>query len=183
MATTHRSPTQPIRTVVLAALAAAAVVLTWWLVVLAAGGFTPAQPAAVTESAPVTPVIEVERAWARAATVLTGTSAAYMELRNPTAHDDRLLGATTEAAAGAEIHRSSMQAGVMHMEPAGPVAVPAGGSVKLEPGGLHVMLMDLADDLREGGHLMLVLHFERAGDVTVHVPIQGAASTGPAAGR
>ena len=126
--------------------------------------------------------IVAEGAWARAATRLTdgagGTSAVYLTLKNVGPDHDRLVGASSEVASLTEIHRSTMEAGVMRMLPAGTVDVPAGATVTLAPGGLHVMLIDLHQDLTAGDHLAITLHLERAGDVTVDAEIR-APSAGP----
>ena len=118
----------------------------------------------------------VEGAWARAATRPTdgsgGTSAVYMQLRNPGGELDRLLGATSDVATMTEVHRTTVEDGVMRMRPAGPIDVPAGETVTLQPGGLHVMLIDLRHDLVAGERLAVTLQFERAGELTVEAEIR-----------
>ena len=119
--------------------------------------------------------ISVEGAWARAASGAGATSAGYLKIHNTGTADDQLIGARSDAAQMVEVHRSSMDNGVMRMSPAGPVPVPAGGDVALEPGGLHIMLMDLPGDLAEGSKIDVTLVFEAAGDVPVQVPVRSAA--------
>ena len=103
------------------------------------------------------------------------TSAVYLSIRNSGPIDDTLLDVQTDVAVAAEIHRTTAQDGVMRMGPAGPLLVPAGGTLALEPGGLHIMLIGLHQDLRPGSQVRLTLRFERAGDVEVLVPIRAAA--------
>ncbi len=55
---------------------------------------------------------------------------------------------------------------------AGGVEIPAGTTVALEPGGYHVMLMELASPLRAGATFDLTLSFENAGDRTVTVEVR-----------
>ena len=62
----------------------------------------------------------------------------------------------------------------MKMRPAGPMEIPPGIALELEPGGLHVMLMGLQAPLVEGESFALTLTFERAGAVEVTVPIRSA---------
>jgi periplasmic copper chaperone A len=120
--------------------------------------------------------IVVEDAWARAATRPSegtgGTSAIYMLIRNEGGEQDQLIGATSDAAATTEVHRTQVEDGVMRMRPAGPVEVPAGGTVTLQPGGLHVMLIDLQRDLVAGERLSVTLQFERAGDLRVDAEVR-----------
>jgi periplasmic copper chaperone A len=52
------------------------------------------------------------------------------------------------------------------------IDIPAGGSVELAPGGLHIMLLDLVDDLAPGDRFELTLTFEGAGDVTITVEVR-----------
>jgi protein SCO1/2 len=118
--------------------------------------------------------LAIESAWARAAG-RTGTSAVYLVIRNHSSQDDALLGARSDVAETVEVHRSFMDQGMMRMEPAGRVVVPARGILTLEPGGLHIMLIGLRRDLTEGTHLTVTLQFERAGPITVQVPVRAAA--------
>jgi protein SCO1/2 len=118
--------------------------------------------------------LAIESAWARAAG-RTGTSAVYLVIRNHSSQDDALLGARSDVAETVEVHRSFMDQGMMRMEPAGRVVVPARGTLTLEPGGLHIMLIGLRRDLTEGTHLTVTLQFERAGPITVQVPVRAAA--------
>lgn len=124
----------------------------------------------------------MEEPWARAATRTVGagtaTSAVYMRLRNAGRTDDTLLGVQAEVAAVAELHQSFLDNGVMRMRPIPSAALPAGSTLALEPGGLHVMLIDLREDLREGTEIRVRLRFERAGEIEVLAPVHPA--TGPA---
>lgn len=60
----------------------------------------------------------------------------------------------------------------MQMRPVDRLPVPAGGSVELKPGGLHVMLMDLKRKLAVGDHFQLTLRFEKSGEKTVDVEVR-----------
>ena len=120
--------------------------------------------------------IVVEDAWARAATRPSegsgGTSAVYLLLRNQGDEQDQLIGATSDAAAATEVHRTLIEDGVMRMRPAGPVEVPAGRTMTLQPGGLHVMLIELQRELGGRERLSVTLQFERAGELPVDAEIR-----------
>ncbi len=135
----------------------------------------PAAPAPTPTTAQRAGGISVDGAWARAASGPGATSAVYLKIHNAGTTDDQLVGARSDAARMVEVHRSSMDNGVMRMSPAGPVIVPAGGDVALQPGGLHIMLMDLPADLAEGSKIDVTLVFEAAGEVPVQVPVRSAA--------
>lgn len=61
--------------------------------------------------------------------------------------------------------------------------LPAGQTVRFAPGGMHLMLTGLTGKLLEGARFPPILAFERAGEITVEVPVFGVAASGPAAGR
>ena len=67
----------------------------------------------------------------------------YLEIRNGGAVDDRLIGVSMPLAEKVELHRSTMEDGIHRMEKVESIVVPAGGTVELAPGGLHVMLIGL----------------------------------------
>lgn len=101
----------------------------------------------------------------------TANSAAYMLIRNGGAAD-RLLKAESGVAGTVELHTVEMKDGVMQMRPVeGGIDVPANGEVQLKPGGFHVMLIGLKQDLKAGDTVALKLQFEKAGavDVTAQV--------------
>ena len=104
-----------------------------------------------------------------------GVSALFLDVENPTGDADTLLAARTDAAGRVEIHRTQETAdGLSEMvEVEGGLAVPAGETVSLEPGGLHVMLLDVQRDLVEGDSLDVELEFSGRGTLGVRAPIRG----------
>lgn len=124
--------------------------------------------------------ISVVAPWSRAAPA-GATGAGYMVLRNTGAAADRLLGAETPLARRVELHTQEREGEVVRMRAVETVPVPAGGSVTLAPGGLHLMLVGLAQPLRPGGRVPLTLRFERAGAVPVELVVEAAGARGPGA--
>lgn len=121
------------------------------------------------------PAIKVENAWVRAAPVGATAGAAYVTLTNTGAVADRLIGGASTQAARVEVHEMSMDGGVMRMRPVdGGLAIPAGGTVALKPGGYHIMLIGLKGPLSAGGKLALTLKFEKAGALRLTLPVQAA---------
>lgn len=116
--------------------------------------------------------LTVSGAWARATPPNARTGAAYLTIANKGPTSDRLTAAASPAARAAELHTHAMEGGVARMRPVDAVEIAAGESAIFQPGGLHVMLIDLAAPLREGQSLALTLNFEKAGAVTVEVPIR-----------
>ena len=70
------------------------------------------------------------------------------------------------------IHRSVVVDGIMKMRHVDAVEIPPGGSIRLEPGGLHAMLMGVSSRLEAGERISLTLVFERAGEVELSVPVR-----------
>ncbi len=95
----------------------------------------------------------------------------YLTIRNGTSAADTLVAAATPIAATAGVHHQMAMGAMTHMEPAGPVPVPAGGELRLEPGGTHLMLERLTARPRVGDTIDVTLTFSRAGPIRVRVPV------------
>ena len=96
----------------------------------------------------------------------------YLEIRNGGAVDDRLIGVSMPLAEKVELHRSTVEDGIHRMEKVESIAVPAGGTAELAPGGLHVMLIGLKFMLMAEEVLPFTLTFEQAGDITATVTVE-----------
>ena len=121
--------------------------------------------------------LEVNSAWAGATPGKAENGAAYLTIQSPTA--DRLVSVSSPVAKKAELHSMSMQGAVMKMRPIDGLDVPAGQPVALKPGGEHIMLMGLNQQLHEGQSFPLTLDFEKAGPRTVTVTVEKAGAKGP----
>ncbi len=131
--------------------------------------------AACSASGGGTGKLTVTDAWARPSTGMAMAGAAYLTITNGTDQADALLKVSTAAATTPEIHETTEGAsGMMAMHPVDRIAVPAGGTVKLEPGGYHIMLIGLTSDLVAGSTIQLTLTFEHAGDVTVTAEVRAS---------
>jgi len=136
------------------------------------------------------PDVQADEPWARAMVVSEDAgegpsgvnSAVYLRLRNVGGAADTLLGGESPVSRRVEVHRSFMDGDVMRMREAGLLPIPPGDEVVLEPGGLHIMLLDLTESLVEGDTLSLVLEFRRTGPVSLRVPIRGPGSVSGSGG-
>jgi copper(I)-binding protein len=103
----------------------------------------------------------------------TGNGVVYLTITNDGDADDALLGGATDRAQRVEVHQMTVENQVARMQPVdGPLPIPAGETVSLEPGGLHMMLVNLTDDNVVGDVFELTLEFEQAGEVTIEVPVR-----------
>lgn len=115
--------------------------------------------------------------WTRATLPNQRVGAGYMTIVNEGDNDDRLVAITSPVTERGEIHEMALDNDVMTMRRLDDgLAVPAGGSVSLEPGGYHLMFQDLEEAFTEGEHVSVTLSFERAGNVTIDLPVHPAGS-------
>ncbi len=124
--------------------------------------------------------IKVDDAWARPTLGQARNGAAYMTI-STTGAADRLVGASAPVAGKTELHNMTMNNNVMQMRPVDAIQVAPGTEVKLQPGGLHVMLLDLKSPLKQGDKFPLTLKFERGGEIQVQVEVRQP--RGPAGGH
>jgi copper(I)-binding protein len=121
--------------------------------------------------------IRIAQPWTRAAGA-NANGAGFMVLRNAGTRADRLLSAATPAARAVELHTHLREGDVMRMRPVQDIPVPAGETVELRPGGMHLMLIGLAAPLQQGGRVPLTLRFEHAGEVQVELIVESAGARG-----
>ena len=126
--------------------------------------------------------LAVQQPWTRAAGQ-GATGAGFMAISNRGAAADRLLSASSPAARAMELHTMVRDGEVIRMRAVEAIEVPAGQTVTLRPGGLHMMLIGLSRPLREGEAVPVVLRFERAGEVRVELSVQAAGAREPAPHR
>lgn len=117
----------------------------------------------------------VQDAWGRTSPMVAQNGAFYMKVVNGTSEDDSLLSASSDACDVVELHEMYMkEEGVMGMRPVegGEILVPAGQTVDLKPGGLHVMCIGKTADFNVGDTYTLDMEFEGAGSMPVTVEIR-----------
>jgi len=102
--------------------------------------------------------VDIKDPWVRATVAQQKATGAFMQLTAKS--DSKLVEVKSPAAGVVEIHEMAMDKDVMKMRPVSGVALPAGKTVELKPGGYHVMLMDLKAQVKEGDTIPLTLVFE-----------------------
>lgn len=125
--------------------------------------------------------LKVEQAWARPTVQGQTAGGGFLRIVGG-AGADRLVSARADIAARVELHTMTMDGDVMRMREIDAIEVPAGRTVELKPGGLHLMFMDLKTPLAAGTRFPLTLRFEKAGEVRVEVPVQRMPPAGASAG-
>ena len=105
--------------------------------------------------------LSVTDAWARATMPGQKVSAAYMQLQSDA--DARLVSASSPAVTRVEVHEMKMDGDVMRMREVKSIELPKGKTVSLEPGGYHIMLMNLTKPIAAGEVIPLTLVVESGG--------------------
>lgn len=103
---------------------------------------------------------------------MAGTSAIFMTIRNDGRQDDRLVGVSGDAAEFVELHTTETRDGVTMMAQIPGIDIPGGDEVVLEKGGLHIMLINLSQDLNEGDSVTVELQFEKSGSQTITAEVR-----------
>ncbi|HEV7289714.1 copper chaperone PCu(A)C [Sphingomonas sp.] len=133
--------------------------------------FVMAVMAAVTLAGCEQAQLGVDDAWVRLPAVSSRPGAAYFTIKGG-ADATSLLGVSSPAAVRTELHEMKHEGGMMTMTPLKDVAIPAGSTVKFEPGGKHVMLYDISPEVRAGGKIPLRLAFANGKTIEVEAELR-----------
>lgn len=110
--------------------------------------------------------LKLENPQARATVPAQKMSGGFLKIENK-GGADKLISASSSVSKTMELHTMVMDGNVMKMREVKGIDVPANGSVELKPGGLHLMFMDLNEQLKPGSTFKVKLKFEKAGEVEV----------------
>jgi periplasmic copper chaperone A len=125
----------------------------------------------------------ITQAWSRATPGGAKIGGGYLTIENKGSAPDRLVGASGDVAGKVEVHEMAVNNGVMTMRPLDKgLVIEPGKTVKLAPGGSHLMLFDLKNPLKQGDKVPITLEFEKAGKVKLSLDVQGVGSQGPSGG-
>ena len=125
----------------------------------------------------------ITQAWSRATPSGAKIAGGYLTIENKGAVADRLVGGSGDIAGKVEVHEMSMNNGVMTMRALDKgLVIEPGKTVKLAPGGYHLMIMDLKSPFKQGDKVPVTLEFEKAGKVALSLDVQGVGAQAPAGG-
>jgi periplasmic copper chaperone A len=125
-----------------------------------------------------TPIEITEEAWVRSTPPNRTVTAAYLGIRNNSSETRRMTGASSSVAGRVELHTHvhDPQSGMMQMRHVEAIELPAGETVRLAPGGLHIMLMDLDRDLQPGASVPMTLEFDDGSRLELEAPVRREAA-------
>ncbi|QKM64470.1 copper chaperone PCu(A)C [Polynucleobacter tropicus] len=118
-----------------------------------------------------TDAIKIEGAYTRATAPGQQVAGGFMKIDNKGNTTDQLLSASSPAAGEVQLHEMTMDGNVMKMRQVKDIAVPAGGSVELKPGGYHLMFLNLKGPFAAGQTVPVKLKFAKAGELEVKLPV------------
>jgi copper(I)-binding protein len=125
----------------------------------------------------------ISQGWSRATPSGSKTGGGFLTIENKGSAPDKLIGASGDFAGKIDVHEMKMDGGVMKMRPVeGGLTIDPGKTIKLAPGGYHLMMMDLKKPLKQGEKVPLTLQFEKAGKVSVTLDVEGVGAQGPSGG-
>jgi periplasmic copper chaperone A len=123
----------------------------------------------------------ISQAWSRATPNGAKVAGGYLTIENKGSTPDRLVGGAGDIAGKVEVHEMAVNNGVMTMRPLdNGLTIEPGKTVKLAPGGYHLMMFDLKGQLKQGDKVPVTLEFEKAGKVTLSLEVQGVGAPAPA---
>lgn len=121
----------------------------------------------------------LEGTWTRATPPKAKAGGGFVTITNKGAADDRLVSAASPVAKRVEIHEMAVTDGVMKMrELENGLAIPAGETVALKPGGFHIMFMMLNQPFKMGEKVPVTLTFEKGGEVQIQLDVQKMGAKG-----
>lgn len=100
------------------------------------------------------------------------TSAIYLVIYNDSQKDDRLIAARSSVAEMVEIHETRMENDIMRMQQVNAIDLPAKSKLELKPGGYHIMLINLKQDLSPGDKVPFTLVFEKQGEISLEAEVR-----------
>lgn len=122
----------------------------------------------------------ISQGWSRATPKGAKIGSGYLTIENKGTTPDRLVAVSADVAGKVEVHEMTMNNGVMTMRPVdNGLTIDPGKTVKLSPGGYHLMMFDLKSPLKQGDTLPITLTFEKAGKANVSLAVEGIGAQGP----
>jgi copper(I)-binding protein len=125
--------------------------------------------------------MEIREAWARPSSERLLQAAGFLTVTNNGSEPDRLVSASSPAAASIEIRAIKVVGANLRMQPLPSGLVIHGGvTMTLKPRGYHLLLDGLKVPLRTGGRLAVTLAFEKAGPIDIEFPVKSPGPIGNA---
>lgn len=116
--------------------------------------------------------IEIIEPYARAVTAAQSNSAVFMQLKNNSGKEHKIINATGNVSSTVELHTHVNDNGVMRMRKVNEISIPANSTTELKPGGLHIMLIGLNKGLNVGDDVELEITFADNSKAVITAPVK-----------
>lgn len=128
--------------------------------------------------------INISAPFARATLPNAPVGGGFLTIENTGTEADRLVSVAASVSGDAQLHEMAMQGDVMKMRQLKEgVDLPAGQTVVLKPGGIHIMFLGIKAPFVEGETIAVTLTFEKSGSVDIELPVEAVAADAPSAGN
>lgn len=128
------------------------------------------------------PTIYVRDAWARATSPSQTVGVVFLTVIDA-GPADRLVSISSPAGDSVELHETSSEGAIMRMRQVDALDLAPGQTVKLKPGGYHLMVVGLKRPLMAGSSFPVTLNFETGRPITAMVTVGSAGAAGPEMGH
>lgn len=133
-------------------------------------------------ASPALAQVGIDQPWMRATPPGAQVAGGFMIITNKGSAADRLVGATSPVAERVELHVSVHEGGMMKMKQVQGFDVPANGQFVLQPGGGHMMFVNIKRPIKQGEKIPVTLKFKNAGEMTVEYAVGGVGAMGAGGG-
>jgi copper(I)-binding protein len=123
-----------------------------------------------------TDAIKIENAYTRATAPGQQVAGGFMKIENKGNTGDQLLSASSPAAGEVQLHEMAMDGNVMKMRQVKDIAIPAGGTVELKPGGYHLLFLHLNGPFTAWQTIPVKLKFAKAGELELKLPVNATST-------
>ncbi len=116
--------------------------------------------------------LKISDAWIKNLPPVVPMRAGYLTIENDSNRAINIIAVESEVFTQVDIHESIEKNGMMSMQPLSHLIVPAGATVKLAPGGIHLMMMQPKIALKPGDRVDISLRFESGDTQTMHMTVR-----------
>jgi len=116
--------------------------------------------------------LDIHNAWIKNLPPAVPVRAGYLTIHNAQANAISIIAVRSEAFASIEIHRTIAADGMMRMEPVPTLVIEPNSTVKLAPGGLHLMMMNPTDATKPGDVLQIVIELDDGSTQSLNMTVK-----------
>lgn len=120
----------------------------------------------------VADTLKISDAWIKNLPPVVPMRAGYMTIENQSVQTLKIVEVESEVFTQVDIHETVEKNGMMSMQPMSPLVIPAGSTIKLAPGGIHLMMMQPKESLKPGDQVNVTLSFDDGNTQTLQMTVR-----------